>query len=139
MIIEHFGENMKKLMYLFGAIISVAFVSACAPNTSGVRLNSDGEYKVDNSFVAGDISVTNNVIRQVGGLLQGAAKVQSHSSKDQVIQYRFTWFDNQGVAVDSDAQSWQPIDIHGKQSVQVVSVAPNASAVRFQVYVRKVH
>ncbi|MBM7073705.1 YcfL family protein [Shewanella sp. 202IG2-18] len=130
---------MKKMIYALGALTMVSILSACAPNTSGVRLNSDGEYKVDNSFVGGDVTVTNNIIRQIGGLLQGAAKIVSHSSKDQTMEYRFTWFDNQGVAVDNDAQSWQPVQIHGKQSVQVMSVAPNSDAVRFQVYVRKVH
>ena len=119
--------------------MTLALISACSNNTSGVKIDSDGNTTADNAFVANEISVSNSVIRQVGGLMQGSARIVSHSSKDQVIQYRFTWFDNQGVTVDSDAEGWQPIDIHGKQTVQVISVAPNSSAVRFKVYVRKVH
>ena len=128
-----------KFRILFICIMTLVSISACSNNTSGVKIDSVGNTTAENAFVANEISVSNSVIRQVGGLMQGSARIVSHSSKDQVIQYRFTWFDNQGVAVDSDSEGWQPIDIHGKQTVQVISVAPNSSAVRFQVYVRKVH
>ncbi len=129
---------IKKLATL-SAIILTLSLSACAPKTGGVKLSSDGNSQIDNSRVASSVSVVNNQMRQVGTLLQGSATLISDSSKDQALQYRFTWYDLQGFVVDGDSMAWTPIIIHGKQSKQVQSVAPNSTAHRFEVYVRKVH
>ncbi|MCL1077890.1 YcfL family protein [Parashewanella spongiae] len=130
---------MIKRLAILSAFISMLCLSACAPNTAGVKLSSDGSRQVDNTRVARSISVVNNQMRQVGDLLQGSATLISDSSKDQSLQYRFTWYDLQGFVVDGDSIPWTPIIIHGKQSKQIESVAPNSVAHRFEVYVRKVH
>ncbi|MGB0894830.1 MAG: YcfL family protein [Parashewanella sp.] len=114
-------------------------VSACAPRTAGINLSSSGETRIDDRNVARDVMVAQQRIRLVGSLLQGSAIITSQYEKDQVVEYRFTWFDAQGFAVDADSQSWTPVELHGKQRVQVISVAPNPQAIKFNVYVRKSH
>lgn len=54
------------------------------------------------------------------------------------MQYRFAWFDANGLDVSGDATYWKSVTIHGGDREQFKSTAPNASAVRFVMRMRHV-
>ncbi|MFK3976059.1 YcfL family protein [Shewanella vesiculosa] len=118
-------------------IASALLLSACAHNTAGISANSSGQLRVDNTSFARDVNVTDVSSLMVADLIKASALIQSQSSTDLRIQYKFTWFDASGFTVEDEASSWKSVKLHGKQQLQVVAVAPNSQVTRFEVYVRQ--
>ena len=127
---------MKQITYLIILSISL-LLAACANHTSGISANSQGEIRVDNNSFSREVSVSNITSRQSADLMQAAAKINSLVATDLRLQYKFTWFDASGFTIEDEATSWKSLKLHGKQQIQVNAVAPNATASRFEVYVRK--
>ncbi len=125
---------MKKLVLAFVA----AFVfTACAPHTAGIMGSSTGEVRVDNKTFASEVSVDQIQARLQGDLLQGSGIIQSKVATDLRLQYKFTWYDVSGFTLEDEASAWKSLKLHGKQRMQVTALAPNASAVRYELYVRR--
>tara|TARA_R110002126_G_scaffold263016_4_gene406029 strand:- start:5745 stop:6137 length:393 start_codon:yes stop_codon:yes gene_type:complete len=118
-------------------IASALLLSACAHNTAGISANSSGQLRVDNTSFARDVNVTDVSSLMVADLIKASALIQSQSSTDLRIQYKFTWFDASRFTVEDEASSWKSVKLHGKQQLQVVAVAPNSQVTRFEVYVRQ--
>lgn len=118
-------------------IASALLLSACAHNTAGISANSSGQLRVDNTSFARDVNVTDVSSLMVADLIKASALIQSQSSTDLRIQYKFTWFDASGFTVEDEASSWKSLKLHGKQQLQVGAVAPNSQVTRFEVYVRQ--
>ncbi|WP_133407366.1 YcfL family protein [Parashewanella tropica] len=130
---------MKRLSILLGVAFICLTMIGCASRTAGVKLDSEGSYQIDNKRFASDITLTNNKLRQVGEQLQGAVTIVSDSSRTKSVEYRFIWFDANNFEIEPDSETWQPLTIYGKESKQVTSVAPNSTATKFEVYVRRLH
>ncbi|GIU48607.1 hypothetical protein TUM4438_30400 [Shewanella sairae] len=125
---------MKKvLLGLFTALI----ITACAPHTAGVMAGSDGQVLVDNNSFGKEVQVANIMARPEGGFLRGTGTIVSQVSTDLRVQYKFTWYDLNGMTIDDEGVSWKSVKLHGKQQLQVSAVAPNTNATRFELYVRK--
>ncbi len=125
---------MKKLVLVL--MSSLLFIG-CAQHTSGMMASSSGEVRVDNSSFAREVGVEQLKARQQGDFLQGSGVVMSKVSTDLRLQYKFTWFDINGYTIEDEASAWKSLKLHGMQRMQVNSVAPNALAVRYELYVRK--
>ncbi|WP_144206962.1 YcfL family protein [Shewanella donghaensis] len=125
-------------MKLSVVIVSLALMlSACANHTAGVSASSTGEVRVDNNSFAREVAVEQVKVRTQSDLLQGSALIKSQVSTDLRLQYKFTWYDVGGFTIEDEGNSWKSVKLHGMQQIQVASVAPNANATRFEVYVRK--
>ncbi|WP_299806073.1 YcfL family protein [uncultured Shewanella sp.] len=125
---------MKKLLL---GLLTAAAITACAPHTAGVMAGSNGEVRVDSNSFGKEVQVSNIMARPEGGFLRGTGTIASQVSTDLRLQYKFTWFDLNGMTIDDEGVSWKSIKLHGKQQMQVSAVAPNATATRFELYVRK--
>lgn len=119
------------------ALILAMFVSACAPHTAGVMVSSTGEVRVDNRSFGSEVSVEQLKSRQEGGFLQGSGLIMSKVATDLHLQYKFTWYDINGYALDNEGIAWEPLKLFGKQQIQVLGLSPNTNAVRYDLYVRK--
>lgn len=119
------------------ASILALLVSACAPHTAGVMASSTGEVRVDNRSFGSEVSIEQLKSRQQGGFLQGSGLIISKVATDLHLQYKFTWYDINGYAIDNSGVAWEPLRLFGKQQVQVSGLSPNASAVRYDLYVRE--
>lgn len=122
--------------------------TACSqtPNTSGIgaeqvkRASSFDQYlKTDNQEMAQVLSISALKSRTVNGLLEVNALLLSVSDKTQKLQYQFTWFDEQGFAVEANKTPWKSLSLHGGQSKYLKAVAPTPQASTFSVYVRGAH
>ncbi|EDP99214.1 YcfL family protein [Shewanella benthica] len=125
---------MKKIVLV---LASALIFTACAQHTAGVMASSTGEVRIDNSSFARDVAVEQLKARQQGDLLQGSGVIMSKVSTDLRLQYKFTWYDINGFTLEDEASSWKSLKLHGMQRMQVMAVAPNANAVRYELYVRK--
>lgn len=124
---------MKKRI-LFTALL---MLTACANHTAGVMASSTGEVRVDNNAFHRQVTVDNVQTRYEGAQLTASGTLTSQVATDVRVQYKFTWFDINGFAIEDEGSSWKPVKLHGKQQLQVRAVAPNNTAVRCQLYVRE--
>lgn len=123
-----------------GLILAAALtLGGCASDTAGISVNSLGETRIDSHSFAQDIALESVDARRVGDLIQGSALIVSKSSSDMRVQYKFTWYDASGFTIEDEASRWKSVKLHGKQQLQVSGVAPNAQAVKFDVYVRETY
>jgi len=53
------------------------------------------------------------------------------------IQYKFTWFDKTGMAVDSIVSTWKEITVIPGEEVQIQSVAPNRDCKDFSINLKE--
>lgn len=53
------------------------------------------------------------------------------------IQYKFTWFDKDGMAVDSILSTWHEITVIPGEQVQIQSVAPNRDCKDFSINLKE--
>ncbi len=119
-------------------VLASAFIfTACAQHTAGMMVSSIGEVRVDNNRFAREVGVEQLKTRQQGTLLQGSGVIMSKVSTDLRLQYKFTWYDIKGFTLEDEASPWKSLKLHGMQRMQVMAVAPNANAVRYELYVRK--
>lgn len=114
------------------------FLVGCANHTAGLMASSsNSDVRIDNASFNREVSIGDIRSRYSGDIMQGSALISSKVATDLRLQYKFTWYDNSGFTLEDEANSWKSLKLHGKQQLQVHSVAPNAQASRFEVYVRK--
>jgi len=53
------------------------------------------------------------------------------------IQYKFTWFDRNGMAVDSIVSTWKDMTVIPGEEVQIQSVAPNRDCKDFTIQLKE--
>lgn len=127
-----------KLASLF-VLASALLLGACAHNTAGIAVDSNGQVRIDSSSFASDINVTDISSMMVADLVKASVLIQSKSSSDLRVQYKFTWFDANGDTIEDEATSWKSVKLHGMQQRQVSAVAPNTQATGFEIYVRETY
>lgn len=133
------NTRLTSSLLLTGCLVLGAWVTGCANNTAGISAASSGDSRVDSSAVSRQVKIDQLMSRRQGDLLQGSAVLVSQKSTDIRLQYKFTWFDIDGISLDDEANSWQALTLHGKAHKQVQGLAPNPQAVSFEIYVRESH
>jgi uncharacterized protein YcfL len=68
-----------------------------------------------------------------GDLLKIQVAVRNTTTSRQRFNYRFEWFNKQGMRIDTKLSSWQPETLHGKETKWLQAVAPTPDAVDFQL------
>lgn len=147
---------MKVLIRNFATLfvlttLSVALVSkfsACATSTSGIEGTAssietpEGNMQVskfvivNNPRVARGIQIVDLKTSYVGDLLKAQVTLVSKYSKTLSFQYKFAWFNKDGVEIDPDSEPWTPLILYGNESKTIQAVAPNPAAREFKVKIR---
>lgn len=143
-------QNNKKfgIVALF-AIFCLCFFNGCATRTSGVEGGQtvidtpDGKQfsnylMVYNPSLAGRIQIVELKSAVINDLLKAQVSLASTKNKTLSFQYKFAWFDKNGMEIDSSGNAWNPIVVHGKEFRNLQAVAPNASAKSFKVKIRSI-
>ncbi len=71
------------------------------------------------------------------GLLSVQVKLRNLTSKLQVLEYRFEWYNRNGMIIDSPATRWGHKRIYGGDWVIIVGVAPNIEATDFVIKMKR--
>ncbi len=74
-----------------------------------------------------------NTATTPGGLLKVQVELQNRTRSLQRFNYRFEWFDANGMQVTTVASALLPDQIEGQESKFIFSVAPNPNCKDFRV------
>jgi len=136
---------MRVLVYpilLAAGTVFVMGMSGCG--TSGmsgvVNVRPDGQMesrvKIDNRFLYSNIKFTDLRSTFSGDLLVAHASMISTKNAALDVQYKFRWYDAQGLEVAPDAAPWQPLKLYGGDTKGLQAVAPNPSVKEFKIEIR---
>ena len=131
---------------LFGAALLAALsLGGCA--TTGIEATGKKTWDqegapglsrkvvINNSSLARSIRVVDLKSALAGNLMRAQVSLRSRQSGTLPVQYRFEWFDGQGMEIGSDP-AWNPLIIYGDESRTVVGVAPDPRAQEFKLKLR---
>ena len=149
---------MKKILML-NVIVSIVFLTACQStvNTVENKNKSMQTQEVDTSNISTDsflrrrLQITRvNKVENPDGLLrvQVSAKNTRSGFFDQLstwymgdnpyqIEYRFTWFDKNGMEVKTATKTWIPLSVMPGDTVNLSAVAPNPLCKDFQLSIKE--
>ena len=68
-----------------------------------------------------------------GGFLQVQIEVLNRKNSMQAFNYRFEWFDTNGMLIDTPTSVWIPRQIEGQETLTITAVAPTTTAKDFRV------
>ncbi len=124
---------MKPLVTLLGLVL----LSGCSAMTAGIAARSDEpNLRVDSTKVAREVSIEQVRKRRVNDRLQASATLISRVTRDRYLQYKFTFYDPDGLVVEGESSSWRPINLHGGEQRQVTATALLPDAVEFEIALR---
>lgn len=67
------------------------------------------------------------------GLLRIQAEIANTTSDYKNVNYKFEWFDKNGMLVESPSSPWKDLTLEGGERRYVTGVAPNANVVDFRL------
>lgn len=118
------------------ACLGIVILAGCSNNTAGLRVDSSsqkvlyGDSALDDRLAINDIST-----QDMNGNTRGVVQVESKYASDQQLQYRFYWYDDNGIEVNAKQGAWRQFLLRGYESISLseVSVNPNAKEFRIQI------
>ena len=137
----------KSLLLASSALLALALTgcNSTPPVTSGIGAESlppkeqlQPYLKVDNADLSDKLAISDVLNRKSQGFLEVNVELSSQYKKSLKLQYQFNWFDAQGFVIEPEKSNWQPIVLHGHQSIKLHGVAPTADAQTFNIYVREI-
>ncbi|USD40250.1 YcfL family protein [Vibrio sp. SCSIO 43135] len=126
---------MKK--WLFAALIAVLVVG-CSSNTAGLRVDGASQNVLFGDNVLGSRLVIDDIATtEVDGHARGVVRLVSEYNGDQHIQYRFYWYDEDGLEVNNKLSPWRQTVVRGKESFSISEVSVNPNGKQFRVQIRE--
>ena len=93
---------------------------------------------VDDRRFAADFSIGAVAVRREdSGFIRVQTGIRNRTRKDVPVQYKFVFFDSDGMEVQAGARGWEQTILHGGEQVRLEAVAPDKTAERGVVRVRR--
>jgi len=93
---------------------------------------------VDDPSLADQISVVKVAHDNVGDIMRAVVTLKSNRDRSLRIQYRFSWYDQNGMEIDGSGKTYRDLILRGHDAVPVTSVAPSPYATEFKIRIQKV-
>lgn len=120
---------------------AILFLSACAANNTGISMDSTNKHVVlSDAELAKKLSFSNSRIVSLSDGPEGEVTVTNNTQTDIKLQYRFNWYDLQGLEVDDVNMPWRSLLINGRESVKLKDSPQNLHynrAVHFRLSVQE--
>lgn len=145
-------KKVSKL-FLSSVLVCLLGLSGCTPKPSAkvTTLGSLGYVAAGSFSEAGDFIPRENdkvllskdfTIQSVRGVsLDGIKKVQlkveNNIRRSLQLEYRFVWYDANGMDVSADSDAWQPFVVEGRSAKTIASSSKSILAQKFEIYIRK--
>ncbi|EKF73170.1 hypothetical protein A11A3_14897 [Alcanivorax hongdengensis A-11-3] len=131
-----------KIVRPLAALLVVFVLAACSASNMGrMEVDDQGETltKVysSNSLLASRISVEDLKQKTVGDLIYMQATLENDWKFELDFQYKIKWFDKDGFELAPEGQPWRQLVMAGRSQNNVQAIAPNPTAVRFEIWVRE--
>ena len=129
---------------LLAAAMAAFFAAGCETmSTSGLEVavgeGGMGTIRVDDRSLSRNVLVERGIVRREDS---GFAKVQvfvrNTCRNDLPIQYKFRFFDVDGMEVMPGERAWEQTVLHGDDGASLSAVAPKKEVVKFSVRIRRV-
>jgi len=98
---------------------------------------ADKRVITDNTLAGTFQVVSINQATVSGNLLKVQATVQNLKNKLRTLNYKFEWVDVNGMAVDSPNETWKAIQLQGRETQTISTVAVSPKAVDFRLRFRE--
>ncbi|MDE1224562.1 YcfL family protein [Vibrio aestuarianus] len=126
---------MKK--WILGLLTAIALVG-CAANTAGLRVDGASQKVLFGDNVLGQRLVVEDIAtKQVDGHTRGIVRLVSQYKGDQNIEYRFYWYDDDGLEVNNKLSPWKQTIISGMDTISLSEVSVNPNGKQFRVQIRE--
>ena len=126
---------MKKIAF---ALLMAAALVGCANNTSGLRVDGKSQNVMfGDNVLGGRLLIENIATAEVDGHARGVITLTSQYKADQNIQYRFYWYDNEGLEVNSKQSAWKQKIVRGFETLSISEVSINPNGKQFRVQIRQ--
>lgn len=63
-------------------------------------------------------------------------RIVNNSQDTQNLQYRFYWYDDQGLEVNAKQGAWRQFILRGYESMTLSEVSVNPNATQFRIQIR---
>lgn len=138
--------NHRRLRRLGLAAGLAALLTGCATN---VNTYERAETRATPNYVADKRIITDNTLagtfrivslNQItvsGNLLKVQATVENLKNRLHTLNYKFEWFDQDGMAIDSPNETWKSIQLQGRETGTISTVSVNPRAVDFKLKLRE--
>ena len=91
---------------------------------------------INNASLARSVEIVDMKSGMVGSLMKAQVSLRSKQYGTLPMQYRFDWFDGQGMQIAANS-SWNPLIVYGGESKTVQGVAPDPRAKEFKLKLRE--
>ncbi|MFA4945217.1 MAG: YcfL family protein [Lentisphaeria bacterium] len=139
----------RKLWILATAGLALAAAAGCrAPQTAGMEAGGtisatpEGDTQmtkfvvINNQKLARGLQVVDARHTFANDILHASITIVAKGSRDLQFQYKFAWFNANGMEVEADRYPWTPVVVHGFESKTLQAVAPNPSVREFRLKIR---
>ncbi|NVD06952.1 DUF1425 domain-containing protein [Vibrio sp. JPW-9-11-11] len=126
---------MKK--WLISAVMALTLLG-CAENTAGLRIDGASQTVIfGDNVLARRLIIDDITTSEVDGRARGVVRLVSNYSGDQSVQYRFYWYDEQGLEVNNKLGPWRQAIIRGTEEISISEVSINPNGRQFRVQIRQ--
>lgn len=136
---------MKKISLIICALGVLFFWTGCqSPKTAGMsaKISMNGqESKIiqASSGVSDKIAILSAPSGYTADhFLIAQVELQSIVDRDFSFQYRFNWYDANGMEIYPGKALWMSHVIHGKETINLQSVSPYSTAASFKISIRPI-
>ncbi len=140
--------NMTSSLRLGGAF-SIATLALLLSGCQNVNTYENAESRATPTYVADKRVITDNTlagtVRVVsinqatvsGNLLKIQATVENLKSSLRTVNYKFEWVDQDGMSVSSPNETWKSLQLQGRETQTISTVAVSPKAVDFKLKFRE--
>lgn len=119
------------------SVLAAMALLGCADNSAGLRVDGATQrVLIGDNVLAGRLHIEDISAGSVNGHTRGVVRLVSKYSGDQHLQYRFYWYDAQGLEVNTQLGPWKQIIIRGEETVSLSEVSVNPDGTQFRVQIR---
>lgn len=135
--------------FCLGGALAIATLGLLFSGCANVNTYERAESQANPNYVSDKRVITDNTlagtIRVVsinqatvsGNLLKIQATVENLKSSLRTINYKFEWVDHEGMAIDSPNEGWKSVQLQGRETQTISTVAISFRAVDFRLKFRE--
>ncbi|MGL4830068.1 MAG: YcfL family protein [Vibrio sp.] len=121
-------------------VLTGLLLMGCSTNTAGLRVDGASQQVLFNdSALSKSLSIEDIATTTVDGHTRGVVRLQSNQKSDLNVQYRFYWYDNDGLEVNTKLSPWKTIILRGMETVSLTEVSVNPNGKQFRVQIREIN
>jgi len=98
---------------------------------------ADQRVITDNTLAGKFRVVAINQVTVSGNLLKVQATVENLKNNLRTLNYKFEWVDPDGMTISSPNETWKSIQLQGRETATITSVAVSPRAVDFRLKLRE--